>query len=429
MQTKIERLPQELIDLIVVHLSLQDRQTLRLVSKQLYALTFTTFSNTYFSRRVTTLGVPSLSRLVKTSAHPNLSSCVSLIDVKLLNYEDYGNLREIDRVGIYPPPKRLQRVPQVRTTTGDISQECKLLDYMHTHRDPKAVIHPLSRALKGFRNVKTIRFRVNGLTLYGNPYISAEEEVYQSFLSACFRAVLDAIIRSGVRLQEFTLVKGHTIRPLSKSANLDYSAFNLPVPFLLSLKSAFASLKSLRLSIRTYHNGNSRIAGWEKGISHVIAAASSLEELTICLQATDSKPWFRAAVIQNICRSLELPMLKSLQLYGCVVDELDLIALIKTHASSLQRLLISDTELRSGTWLSILNIFKEDLDLDLLRLQYLQQNAAPRVIRWFPDGIRNSSKLNIDARKIRDQCWMKERLSQAISSLAATAEEHEISEI
>ncbi|KAL5420409.1 hypothetical protein PMIN04_006482, partial [Paraphaeosphaeria minitans] len=420
-------LPQELVDLIVVHLSLQDRQALRLASKQLYALTFTTFSNTYFSRRVTTLGVPSLSRLVQLSAHPNLSGCVYLIDIKLLNYEDYGNLREIDRVGIYPPPKRLQRVPQVKI--GDISQECKLLDYMRTHKDPKAVVHPLSRALKGFRNVKTIRFRVNGLTLYGNPYISAEDEVYQYFLSACFTAVLDAIIRSGVRLQEFTLIKNTTIRPLSKSANLDYSAFNLPIPFMFSLKSAFTFLKSLRLSIRTHHNGNSRVAGWEKGVAQVIATASSLEKLTICLQATDSKPWFRAAVIQSICRSVQLPMLKSLQLYGCVVDELDLIALIKTHTSSLRRLLISDTELRSGAWSSILNTFKEDLDLDLLRLQYLQQNTAPRVVRWFPDHIRNSSKLNIDARKIRDQYWMKERLSQAISSLAATAEEHEISEI
>ncbi|KAF2449738.1 hypothetical protein P171DRAFT_198969 [Karstenula rhodostoma CBS 690.94] len=427
MTSKIERLPQELVDLIVVHLPLQDRQTLRLASRQLSSLTLTTFSNAYFSRRVTTLGVPSLSRLVQTSAHLHFSGCVSILDVKLLNYEDYGNLREIDRVGIYPPPKRLQRVPQIKI--GDVSQECNLLDYMRTHRDPKAVIHPLARALKGFRNVKTIRLRVNGLTLYGNPYISAEDEVYQSFMSACFKAVLDAIIRSGVRLQEFTLIKGSTIRPLSKSANLDYSALNLPSPFLLSLKTAFASLKSLRLSIRTYHNGNSRTAGWENGVPQVIAAASSLEELTICLQASDSKPWFRVAVMHAVCCSVKLPMLKSLQLYGCVVDELDLVSLVKTHASSLQHLLISDAELRSGAWLSVLNTFKDDLDLIYLRLQYLQQNATPRVIRWFANDARSLSKLTIDARKIRDEYWMKERLSHAISSLAATVEELEISEI
>lgn len=427
MPSKIERLPQELVDLIVAYLSLHARQTLRLASKQLCSLTLTTFGNTYFSRRVTTLGVPSLSRLVQTSAHPYFSGYVSLLDVKLLNYEDYGNLREIDRVGIYPPPKRLQRVPQVKI--GDISQECKLLDYMRTHQDLKAVVHPLARALKGFRSVRTIRFRVNGLTLYGNPYINAEDEAFQSFTSACFRAVMDAIIRSGVILQEFTLIKGNTIRPLSKSANLDYSAFSFPISFLYSLKTAFASLKSLRLSIRTYHNGNSRIPGWENGVSHVIAAASSLEELTICLQATDSKPWFRAAVMHAVCRSVELPMLKSLQLYGCVVDELDLIMLIKTHASSLRRLLISDTELRSGAWLSIMRTFKEDLNLDYIRLQYLQQNATPRVIRWFADDVRNSSKLTIDARKIRDGCWMQGKLSQAMSSLTTMVEEQEISEI
>lgn len=425
--SKLERLPQELVDLIVVHLSVRDCQALRLASKQLCSLTLTSFTNTSFSRRVTTLSVPSLTRLVQTSEHPHFSRSVSLLDIKLLNYEDYGHLREIDRIGIYPPPKRLPRVPQVKV--GDTSQECKLLDYMRTNQDPKAVIHPLSRALTGFKDLKTVRFRVNGLTLYGNPHISAEDEVYQYFLSACFKAVLTAIIRSGVRLQQLTLIKNATVRPLSKSANLDYSAFNLPVPFLISLENAFASLKSLHLSIRTYHNGNSRTAGWEKGVARVIAAASSLEELTICLQATDNKPWFRAAVMQAICRSVELPMLKSLQLYGCVVDELDLVALITTHASSLRRLLISDTELRSGGWLSILNTLNEDLDLNYLRLQYLQQNAAPRVVRWVTDNIRNSSKLNIDARKTRNKSCMKEGLSQAITSLAASIEEHEIAEI
>jgi hypothetical protein len=427
MTSKIERLPQELVDLVVVYLSLGDRQTLRLASKQLCSLTLTAFSDTYFSRRVTTLGVPSLSRLVQASTHPHFSACVSLLDIKLLNYEDYGNLRKIDRVGIYPPPKRFPKVPQVKIE--HVSEECKLLDYMRTHQDPKAVVHPLARALKGLRNVKAIRLRVNGLTLYGNPYIDAEDEVYQSFLSTCFKAVLDAIIRSGVRLQEFTLVKGNTVRPLNKSANLDYSAFNFPFPFLSSLTPAFSSLKSLRLSIRTYHNGNSRIAGWENGVSKFIAAASSLEELTICLQATDSKPWFRAAVMHALCRTVKLPMLKSLQLYGCVVDELDLVALIKTHSSSLRRLLISDTELRSGTWLSVMSTFMKDLDLDYLRLQYLQQGAAPRVIRWYEDDVKNTSKLTVDARKSRDDYWMKAKLSQAISSLAATIEAYEISEI
>jgi hypothetical protein len=427
MTSKIERLPQELVDLIVVYLSLEDCQTLRLASKQLCSLTLTTFSSTYFSTRVTTLGVPSLGRLVQTSAHPHFSACVSLLDIKLLNYEDYGNLRQIDRVGIYPPPKRFPKVPQVKFE--HVSDECKLLDYMRTHPDPKAVVHPLARALKSLRNIRAIRLRVNGLTLYGNPYINAEDEVYQSFMSSCFRAVLDAILRSGVRLQEFAMIKGNTARPLSKSANLDYSTFNFPVQFLSSLKTAFCALKSLRLSIRTYHNGNSRTAGWENGVSQFIAAASSLEDLTICLQAADAKPWFRAALMHAVCRTVKLPMLKSLQLYGCIVDELDLVDLIKTHASSLRRLLVSDTKLRSGTWLSVMNTFMEDLDLDFLRLQYLQQSATPRVIRWSADDVKNTSKLNINARKSRGEDGMKAKLSQAIFSLTAMIEAYEISEI
>ncbi|KAJ4304558.1 Protein-lysine N-methyltransferase efm4 [Kalmusia sp. IMI 367209] len=397
MTSAIERLPVELVDMVVVYMSLPECQALRLVSKQLYSLTLATFSTNYFSRRVTTLGAPSLNKLLKASAHPRFSSSVTLLDIKLLNYEDYGNLRKIDRVGIYPPPKRLPKVPQIKTE--DISQESRLLDYMRTHRDPKAVIHPLSRALKRFPSLQTVRLRVNGLTLYGNPYINADAEVYQTFVSACFKAVLDAIIRSGIKLREFTLLKGASVRPVSKSANLIYPALNFPFPYLLSLRSAFSSLKSLRLSIRTNYNGNARVPGWENGVSQFISSAPTLEDLTLCLQARDSEPWLRAAIMHSVARSVDLPELRSLQLYGCVLDELDIITLIKTHALTLRRVLISDTDLRTGTWASVLVSFRQALDLGYLRLQYLQQTARPQDFQWDGDDSRNKNKLTIDTAK------------------------------
>lgn len=418
MTSKLESLPAELADMIIVYLSLSDCQLLRLVSKHLYSLTLTTFTANYFSKRTTTLGTPSLQRLVETSAHPRFSASVTLLDVKLLNLEDYENLLKIDRVGVYPPPKRLPRVPQVKIQ--DISRECKLLDYMHTHSDPKAVIHPLSRALRGLSNLDTIRIRVNGLTLYGNPYIKAEEKVYQEFLSACFKAVLDAVIRSGIKLRHFTSIKGTSVRPFTKSANLIYPAFNFSFPNLVSLQNAFACLKSLRLSIRTNYNRNARVPGWENGISHFISSAPALEELGLCLQARDSEPWFRAAVMHAVCRTVELPALKLLQLYGCVVDESDLVAFIKTHCLTLRRISLSDTELRAGTWVSVLDHFKQYLNLDYLRLQYLQQNVLPRAIQW--GGEVKKSKLIIEAGKHRSQDSMEARLSQAIAGLAAAME-------
>ncbi|KAJ4360843.1 uncharacterized protein N0V89_001410 [Didymosphaeria variabile] len=425
MTSKMERLPQELVDLIYLYISPTDRCTLRLVSKQLYFLTLTNFGNTVFSKRVTTLGVASLSQLLQASGHPQFSGCVNLLDVKLLNYEDYGNLQKIDRVGIYPPPKRLPKVPQVKT--GDIRRESKLLEYMRTHQDPTAVIHPLARALKRLRNLKTIRLRVNGLTLYGNLHILAEDDVYQSFMSACFRAVLEAIVRSGVKLQEFTLIKGNSVRPMSKSANLDYRAFTFSFPLFQSLGHAFSCLKSLRLSIRTDPKTNSRSQGWETGVTNFITTAPALETLTLCMDPIDCKPQFRATMMRSIFSTVELPMLNSLQLYGCAVDELDLVAMIKTHASSLRRLLISDTELRPGTWRSILNLLKNELDLEYLRLQYLQQ--IPQSIRWFAEETKHTGKLIIDAGKSGDKSWMNEKLSQAISSLTAAIQTQEISDI
>ncbi|KAF1979323.1 hypothetical protein BU23DRAFT_448037 [Bimuria novae-zelandiae CBS 107.79] len=423
MISSMESLPVELVDAVILYLPLADRQALRLVSKHLYSLTLTTFTTDYFSKRTTTLGSPSLKRLVAASAHSRFSNSVTVLDVKLLNYEDYENLRRIDRVGIYPPPKRLPKVPQVKTQ--DISLECRLFDYMRNHHDAKAVVHPLSRALKGFPNLDSIRIRVNGLTLYGNPYINADDKVYQDFLSACFKAVLDALVRSGVKLRHFTSIKGTAIRPISKSANLIYPAFAFSFPYLLSLQTAFASLKSLRLSIRTNYNRNARVPGWENGVSQFISAAPALEEFALCLQARDSEPWFRAAVMQSICRSVELPALKILQLYGCVVDELDMTAFFKRH-TALRHISISDTELRSGTWASIMSLFKQDLDLEYLRFQYLQQSATPRAVQWGEEEKR--SKLTIDARKSRHSDFMITKLSQAIATLAAAMEAHKVPE-
>ena len=424
MLSKMERLPVELVDMVVAYLSLSDRQSLRLASKHLHSLTLTTFTANYFSKRTTTLGVPSLRRLVAASAHPRFSSSVALLDVRLLNYEDYENLLKIDRVGIYPPPKRLPRVPQVKTQ--DIAQESSLLEYMRTHHDPKAVVHPLSRALKGFPNLETLRIRVNGLTLYGNPYINAEEKVYQEFLSACFKAVINAVVRSAVKLQHFTCIKGTAVRPLTKSANLIYPAFNFSLPHLVSLQNAFTCLKSLRLSIRTNYNRNARVPGWETGISQFISTAPALEELALCLQARDSEPWFRAAVMHSICRSVELPALRLLQLYGCVVDELDFITFITGHASTLRYISISDTELRAGTWLSILGSLKQHLRLDYLRLQYLQQNVLPRAVQWSEDA--KKSKLTIDTRRSRSQDFMTKQISQAIATLTTAMEAHRVQE-
>jgi hypothetical protein len=108
------------------------------------------------------------------------------------------------------------------------------------------------------------------------------------------------------------------------------------------------------------------------------------------------------------------------------VDGLDLVTFIKAHGSTLRNISISDTELRAGTWLSILGSLKQNLRLDYLRLQYLQQNVLPRAVQWSEDA--KKSKLTIDARKSKSQDSMTRQLSRAIATLTTAMEAHRVPE-
>jgi hypothetical protein len=413
MPAPMERLPVELVDLVVRHFSLPDCQSLRLVSRQLYALTLSTFRSRYFAKRTTTLSTPSLGRLLRVSSS-HLSQSVSLLDVKLLNLEDYQSLSKISRVGIYPPPKRFQQVANVRPQ--DISKEYALYDYMRTNDDPKDVIKHLGQALGQLSHVRAVRLRVNGETLQS--YFSGEEdeeEGYSVFVHACFKAVIAAIVRSGVQLHDFSVIKGTKARPSSKSANLIYPAFNSSFPALLSLSKAFSSLKTLRLSIRTDYHGNHRVPGWQNGISQFVATASSLEELTLCFPPMDTEPAFKAAAMQSLASTLDLPNLKSLQLYGCVVDEQALSNFVQAH-SALRQIIITDVRVLNGSWNTVLRAIHESLNLETLRLSFLQQSEAPRDI-WWNRGSRRKSKLVMDTTDRAEQRTMNEMLSEAIDYL------------
>ncbi|KAF2249235.1 hypothetical protein BU26DRAFT_519374 [Trematosphaeria pertusa] len=95
--------------MVIADLALPDYQALRLASKQLYTLTLMAFSSSFFSKRKTTLGTPSLIRLRRVSCCKHFAGSVSLLEVKLLNHSDYELLQQIDRVGIYPPPNRFRK--------------------------------------------------------------------------------------------------------------------------------------------------------------------------------------------------------------------------------------------------------------------------------------------------------------------------------
>jgi hypothetical protein len=414
MTAPVEKLPTELFDIVVRHLALPSLQSFRLASRHIYAFTLPTFCSRYYSRRTTTLSVPSLSRLLDLSSCAHLAPSVSLLDVKLLNHEDYQNLEAINRVGIFPPPKRFQQVANIKPR--DIRQEYALFDYMRSNREPKDVVRKLCQALGRLSNIRTIRLRVSGESLGWNFRVDDEEDEYLDFTLACLRATLNAIIQSNIKIQEFSLIKGTTVRPSSKSANLIYPAFNVPFPLLVSLGKAFTSLKTLCLSIRTDYNGNARVPGWQNGISQFISTASALEKLTLCFQATDTEPSFRAAVMQSLAASLHLPDLISLQLYGCAVDEQVLTTFIKAHSASLRQLVLNHILLLNGSWTTVLGSFRESLSLATLHLSLLRQNVAPRSIRWICSK-KSRGNLFMDTTGKTESRSMSEMLTEAIGYL------------
>ncbi|PVH98279.1 hypothetical protein DM02DRAFT_52095 [Periconia macrospinosa] len=414
MRAPIECLPLELIDLIVAQFSLSDYQSIRLSSKHLVYLTLSSFCDRFFTRRTTTLASPSLDRLLRVSKCRHLADKVLFLDVKLLNRADYESLQQISRVGIYPPPKRFPRVPHVKL--DDIKQEAELFEYMRHSKDPKTVTDKLARALRHLRNLRTVRMRVNGATLSSVP-----SEVYDDheFLAASFRAVSGALLKSELMIEQLYTSKGTSIRATTKSANLNYSAFILPVP----LTQAFCSLRSLSLSLCT-DSIDSRVPGWERNISRFISAAPALEELVLCTQLNYGMYQWRIAVVRSLARSVRLSNLRNLQLHGFHVSEADMKAFIHAHSHALRNVTIRKCHMQEGTWGSLIASFK-GLDLEYLRMVKLQQESIPKHMYWTPHGGGKRNKIVLDIRGKLPSKRMDEMLVDAVETLVPSVPLHE----
>ncbi|CAI6333544.1 unnamed protein product [Periconia digitata] len=418
MRAPIECLPVELVDLIVTNFSLADYQNVRLASKQLIYLTLSSFRDRYFTRRTTTLASSSLDRLIRVSACRHLADAVLYLDVKLLNRADYENLLQISRVGIYPPPKRFARVPQVKA--DEISQEARLFEYMRRDEDPKIVIDKLARALRRLRHLESVRMRVNGTTVASVP-----SEVYDdhAFLASSFTAIVGALSKSELKIKELYTIKGTSIRATTKSANLSYRAFALPSYVSSSLTQAFCSLRTLGLSLCTDYM-DSRVPGWEKSICSFIGSASALEELVLCTQLNYGLPQWRVAVIHALARSVRLRALTTLQIHGFHVTMSDMREFIRAHSSTLRKLTIRKCHMLEDTWKSLLASF-QGLDLEYMRLVKLQQQSIPKHMYWMPPTGEKKNKIVLDIRGKLPTKRMDEMLADAIETLVSSVPLHE----
>jgi hypothetical protein len=377
MTAPFERLPAEVFDIIAACLDLPDYQTIRLSSQRLHLLSLSTFTKKYFTKVITTLGSPSLNRLVHVANHSHLSRLVTTLEIRLLNHRNYKDLGKIARIGIFPPPKRFPKVSCVRNQ--DIVQESTLYDDVLANRQAKCITERLTRGLRGLPNLTAIRFRAHDIEPLGWKTIAVPEGD-EVFRSRCLRAVLDAICQSGITLSTFIMGKGKG-STLSKCANVPYPALQLPLEYLQRLRPSFEGLTHLTLSIVAAHNDHHRLPGWENGLSRFVCSAPGLTLLSLSLDRKFQVSQYGARIMRSLSDTMHLERLSGIQVFNTTVHESDLTKFIKTHAETLQVINLSNVCLLTGNWLTLLSAFKGVQSLETLRLSSIEGVGSPVQFR------------------------------------------------
>ncbi|KAF3040991.1 hypothetical protein E8E11_001888 [Didymella keratinophila] len=375
MTSPFERLPAEVFDIIAAYLDLPEYQVVRLSSQRLHLLSLSPFTKKYFTKVITTLGSPSLDRLVHVANHSHLSRLVTTLEIKLLNHRNYKDLGKIARIGIFPPPKRFPKVSCVRNQ--DIVQESTLYDDVLANRQTKCITERLTRALRRLTNLTAIRFRAHDIEPLGWKTIAIPEGD-EVFRSRCLRAVLDAICASGINLSTFTMCKERA-STLSKCVNVPYAALQLPLEYMQRLRPALTTLTDLTLSVVAAHNGHHRLPGWENGVSRFVSSAPGLTSLSLSLDRKAQVSQYGARIMRALSDTTHLERLSRIQIFNTTVHESDLSKFVKTHAETLQVITVTNVCLLTGNWLTLLSAFKGVEKLETLRLSSIEGVGSPVV--------------------------------------------------
>ncbi|KAG9190859.1 EEF1A lysine methyltransferase 2 [Alternaria panax] len=370
MASRIERLPVELFELIAASLELPSYKTLRLASQRLCFLLHSLFVERAFSRLSTTLGSPSLDRLLSVSRCENLRGAVKVLQIQLLTSSDYHTLAAISRVGRFPPPKRFPRVPGIKDR--HIHDEATTLKYVLESTYPTRLYDGLVRALRGFTNLEAVHFYPSNDQPTGRRrrLISEDDRLFRS---RCFQVVIDAIVQAHVRLLEFRMAKCRRGTVLHKEAALPFSVLHMPAESLQALCHCFSHLQTLTVSVLTVSDDVSRLTGWQKWLVSIVATAPRLRSLTLSLDRSA----YVASAIRNLVSSCTLLELEILQLMFCALHGDDLATIIKNHSTTLRRAIFSDLRLVTGSWSSILHALKECKKLEYVRLSSLSEEHHP----------------------------------------------------
>ncbi|KAJ4309810.1 Protein-lysine N-methyltransferase efm4 [Neodidymelliopsis sp. IMI 364377] len=411
MTSPFEHLPAEVFDIIALYLDFPEYRTLRLTSRQLHLLSLSTFNKKYFTKVITTLGSPSLDRLVNVASNSYLCRLVTTLEVRLLNHRDYKDLIKVARIGRFPPPKRFSKISCVKPE--HIAQESTLYDDVLANRQSKCITERLAHGLRRLDNLKIIRFRAHQPEPLGWKIIAIPEGD-EIFRARCLRAVLDAVTKSGVALETFSMGKEQTSVSLIKCANVPYPALQLPIEYLQRLRHNFsATLTTMALSIVAQHNDHHRLPGWENSLSRFISCAPHLAHLTLSLDRKAHVSQYGARIIRSLSDSIQLQHLETLHLCNTTAHESDLAKLIKTHASTLHRLTLSSVCLLTGTWPFLLSSLRAVENLQSVRLTNIDGASSPVQFR---KRDRERRKVTLDAgRQGRPMEGLLSELIQACS--------------
>lgn len=373
----LERLPVELFDIVAASLDLHAYQALRLASRRLHALTLNPFAKRYFTELTSTLGSPSLDRLLNVS-NSYFRESVVLLDIRLLTHRDYKTLVNIQKVGIYPPPKRFRVVHGVKHISG----ESTLYDDVLGRNYPQCITERLTRALQGFPNCTRIRFRAHRREPIGweSKHMPDGDKVFRA---RCFQAVFDAILTSGIQLHEFSMAKLKHSSAVVRCADVAYpmlpSSTTLP-----QLQHCFLHLTSLTISAVTADLREAPPVRWAEELGRFIACAPSLRSLTLSLDRSSVIRWESMAIIRSLALSCRLSSLETLHLTNCAVFEAHLLQFLAAHAGSLVRIIMSRILVHEVDWDSE-KLFTALQDIDGLRrfrlAHLLQPNGQDRALR------------------------------------------------
>jgi hypothetical protein len=340
MASPIERLPAELVDMITSRLLAPDYAALRLTSRRLHFISHTEFLKRFFTTVSTFLDPTSLARLVDMSSHGMFANSVRGLHIKSRGgAPDKG------------PP---------------IYDDFRFIRDIATNKNAVSIVRPLSRAMGSLPNLNSVRFYLHGQN------IEYSRSIYKSdivmFQASCFQMILDSIIQSNSQLHELSTFSG-CVRLSSSCAIIPHQAFNFPLQYLVTLSDAFVNMKSMALSINEWCSANSRVPGWENGITQFISTTPSLENLSLNLGKGYPEPRYSVPIIRSLAETTRLPKLNTFQLYGGAFGEQDLLNFMLHHKHSIRRISLPHVNNHDGSWKSVLSAFRDSLDLEYLYVQ------------------------------------------------------------